>query len=121
MMEDDTAVLNYYNITTPFPTAWPPEKDDSDPDEPPLGTGFGFQRPKSRYHVLEHNGSGRRSLVTGSDKLGGGLETQVQKDEADPLGSADSVIRVLRQRGVAVDEDQRLSEIVLPHCIDSHY
>lgn len=120
-MEDDTAVLNYYNITTPFPTAWPPEKDDSDPDEPPLGTGFGSQRPKSRYHVLEHNGSGRRSLVTGSDKLGGGLENQVQKDEADPLGSAESVIRVLRQRGVAVDEDQRLSEIVLLHCIDSHY
>lgn len=119
MMEDDTVVLNYYNITTPFPTAWPPEKDDSDPDEPLLGAGFGFQRPKSRYHVLEHNGGGRPSLVPGSEKLGGGLENLVQKDEADPLGSADSVIRVLRQRGAAVDEDQRLSEIA-HHCIDSH-
>lgn len=119
-MEDDSAVLNYYNITTPFPTTWPPEKDESDPDEPLLGAGFGSQRPKSRYSVLERNGSGRRSLVPGSEKLGGGLENLVQKDEADPLGSADSVIRVLRQKGVAVDEDQRLSEAVRHPCIDSH-
>lgn len=119
-MEDDTAVLNYYNITTLFPKAWPPEKDDADPDEPLLGAGFGFQRPKSRYSVLERDGSGRRSLVPGSEKLGGGLENLVQKDESDPLGSADSVIRVLRQKGVAADEDQRLSEVVPHHCIDSH-
>lgn len=119
-MEDDTAVLNHYNITTPFPTAWPPEADDSDPGEPLLGAGFGLQRPKSRYSALEHNGSGRRSLVPGSEKLAGGRENLVQKDEADPLGSEDSVMRVLRQNGVAVDEDQRLSEVVPHHCMDYH-
>jgi len=33
------------------------------------------------------------------------LDTTVPQDEADPLGTSNSVVRVLRQKGLPVDEN----------------
>lgn len=114
-MEGEHALLNHYNLTTPYPTAWPVEKDDSDASDDAFPAKLSIRRSKSRYSALERSGSDRRSLVPGSEKTGDGVENLVQKDEADPLGSTDNVVRVLRQKGIAVEDDQRLRELRC-HC-----
>lgn len=113
MMEDEHAILNHYNLTSPYPTEWPDEKDDSDASDDVFSADASIRpsKSRSRYSALERSGSDRRSLVPGSEKTGDGVENLVQKDEADPLGSADSVVRVLRQKGIAVEDDQRLREL----------
>lgn len=115
-MNDEHTILNHYNLTNPFPTAWPAEKDKSDASEEE-STANGLSKTatrqsRSRYSALQRSGSDHRSLVPGSQKLRDGHENLAQKDEPDPLGVTDSVVRVLRQRGLPVEEDQRLSE----HC-----
>lgn len=114
MVDVEPAVLNHYNIVTPYPTGWPTEKDESDTSEDEnLSNGVakvGVRRSRSRYSALERNGIDRRSHVPGSEKTGDGVENLVQKDEADPLGGPNSVVRVLRQKGLAVEDDQRLRE-----------
>ena len=111
MADDNRIILNHYNISTPYPTEWPPEKDDSDgsEDEKPNNEkgGLAVPRAKTRYSALEYSGTERRrSLVPGSEKTRDGVENLVQKDEADPLGTTGSVVRVLMQRGYPVEEDQ---------------
>lgn len=113
-MNDEHTILNHYNLTSPFPTAWPAEKDESDASEEEL-TASGLSKTairqsRSRYSALQRNGSDHRRLIPGSQKLRDGHENLVQRDEPDPLGVTDSVIRVLRQKGLPVEEDQRLSE-----------
>ncbi|KAF6225296.1 hypothetical protein HO173_012847 [Letharia columbiana] len=111
-MNDEHTILNHYNLTSPFPTAWPAEKDESDASEEEL-TASGLSKTairqsRSRYSALQRNGSNHRRLIPGSQKLRDGHENLVQRDEPDPLGVTDSVIRVLRQKGLPVEEDQRL-------------
>ncbi|KAL8990857.1 MAG: hypothetical protein Q9177_000586 [Variospora cf. flavescens] len=112
MTSDEQTLLNHYNINTLYPTAWPIEKNESDAsgDEQSTNTTkrLAHSRSKSRYSALIRNGSDRRSLVPGSEKTGDGIENLVQKDEPDPLGGPDSVVRILRQKGLPVEEDQRL-------------
>ena len=111
-MNGEHSILNHYNLTSPYPTSWPAEKDESDAseDEKPNDdlSKAGIRRSRSRYSALERSESDRRSLVPGSQKLRDGQENLVQKDEPDPLGAADSVIRILRQRGLPVEEESRL-------------
>lgn len=109
-INDQHTILNHYNLTTPFPNAWPAEKNDSDAseDEQPASKSNGIRRSKSRYSALERSGSDRRSLVPGAQKLKDGQENLVQKDEPDPLGTSSSVIRALKQKGLPVEEDTRL-------------
>lgn len=113
-MNHEHTILNHYNLTNPYPTSWPAEKDESDASEdekPAAGLSrHAVRRSKSRYSALERSESDRRSLVPGSQKLRDGQENLVQKDEPDPLGATDSVVRVLRQKGLPVEEDHRLSE-----------
>lgn len=113
-MNDEHTILNHYNLTNPLPTAWPAEKDESDTSEEEITASAlsktAIRQSRSRYSALQRNGSDHRSLVPGSQKLRDGHENLVQKDEPDPLGVTDSVVRVLRQRGLPVEEDQRLSE-----------
>ena len=113
-MNDEHAILNHYNLTNPFPTAWPAEKDETDASEEENTTrdlsNTAIRQSRSRYSALQRIGSDRRSLIPGSQRLRDGHENLVQKDEPDPLGATDSVVRVLRQRGLPVEEDQRLSE-----------
>ena len=113
-MNDEHTILNHYNLNNPFPTAWPAEKDESDASEDEI-TASGLsktaiRRSRSRYSALQSNGSDRRGFVPGSQKLRNGHENLVQKDEPDPLGVTDSVLRALRQKGLPVEEDQHLSE-----------
>ena len=112
-MEDEPTILNHYNLTTLYPTAWPAEKDESDAsdEELPARRKGDIRRSKSRYSALERKGSDRRSLVPGSQRAGNGAENLVQKDEADPLGGTDSVVRVLREKGIPVEEDTRIREM----------
>ncbi|KAL8645016.1 MAG: hypothetical protein Q9226_007487 [Calogaya cf. arnoldii] len=114
MTTDEHTLLNHYNITNLYPIAWPAEKDESDASEDeqsrskPQTQRLAHQRSNSRYSVLARSLSDRRSLVPGSEKNGDGLENLVQKDEPDPLGGPDSVVRILKHRGLPVEEDQRL-------------
>ncbi|KAL8858778.1 MAG: hypothetical protein Q9178_004695 [Gyalolechia marmorata] len=114
MTADQHTLLNHYNITDLYPTAWPAEKDESDLSEDeqskskPQPKRLAHQRSNSRYSVLARSTSDRRSLVPGSEKTSDGVENLVQKDEPDPLGGPDSVVRILKYKGIPVEEDQRL-------------
>lgn len=120
-MNNEHTIFNHYNLNNPFPTAWPVENDGTDAsDDESTASGFSYtaiRRSRSRYSVLQRNGSDHRSLVPGSQKLRDGHENLVQKDEPDPLGATDSVVRVLRQKGLPIEEDQRLSWDC-PSCYD---
>jgi exocyst complex component 2 len=112
MTDYERTVVNHYNLPTSFPVEWPAEKDESegseDEDSSKIKLNAGVRRSKSRYSALERVGSDRKSLVPGSQRTKDGRDNLVQKDEPDPLGGSDSVVRVLRQRGLPVEEDIRL-------------
>ncbi|KAF2014145.1 hypothetical protein BU24DRAFT_392262 [Aaosphaeria arxii CBS 175.79] len=109
----ETKLLNKYNIPTLFPAQWPEEKDrssDEEEDEAPRTAAVQPLRrsnTKSRYSVLENTRTYSRQLP-GAEKNQDGVENLVQKDEADPLGTYPSVVHVLRQRGLPVEEDIKL-------------
>jgi len=114
-MEDGPTILNHYNLTTLYPTSWPAEKDESDGSDEDSTTNqrkASLRRSKSRYSALERSGSDRRSLVPGSERIGNGVENLVQKDEPDPLSGAESVVRILKERGLPVEDDSRLRKSV---------
>lgn len=109
----ETRLLNKYNIPTLFPSTWPAEKDqdsedDSGEDRPPTEAAQLVRRSRSRFSVLESAGSYQRKLP-GAEKSRDGVENLVQKDEGDPLGTYPSVVQVLRQKGLPVEDDIRLS------------
>ena len=111
-MADEHIILNHYNLTSAFPSSWPTEKDDSDGSDGEKDHEMSrhyIRRSRSRYSALERHGSDRRSLVPGSEKLPQGQENLAQKDEPDPLGGSDSVVKSLRRKGLPVEEDSRLS------------
>lgn len=115
-------LLNHYQITNLYPEAWPAEKDeenglDSD-DERDTATAKAAKAAKAkqakqskRYTTLGR-GPSNRSSVPGSQRSGDGVESLVQKDEADPLGNFPSVVSVLRQRGLPVESDVELRKIL---------
>jgi exocyst complex component 2 len=101
-------VLDHYGLSTPYPLEWPAEKDDSEAseeEEPTTKRITKLRRSKSRYSALERATSDRKSLVPGSQKTNNGVENLVQRDEPDPLGSSESVVRILRQMGLPVQDD----------------
>ncbi|GAB0134209.1 hypothetical protein EsDP_00002590 [Epichloe bromicola] len=102
MVDDERAILEFYQLPSAYPSEWPAEKDlDEDlADERDTKQG----RRRSRYEALGSAIGGRTSFVDGP----GGLGSLVQKDEADPLGTSESVVRSLKQLGLPVQEDTRL-------------
>ncbi|KXJ92391.1 exocyst complex component Sec5-domain-containing protein [Microdochium bolleyi] len=110
MADFDRSVLEFYGLTNPYPVQWPAEKDTNtdDDDSEVEQTKAKLKRRKSRYQALERAVSTRASIMSGSEKSASGVSNLVQKDEADPLGSTDSVVRTLRQLGVPVQDDIRL-------------
>jgi exocyst complex component 2 len=112
MADQTRVILNHYNISSPDPTSWPAEKDESDESEGEIARKAAAAGPrprsKSRYTILERRGSDSRGLVPGSEKTRDGVENLVQKDEPDPLGATDSVVRALRRKGLPVEEDHKL-------------
>lgn len=119
MAEYERTVLDHYRISEPFPTAWPAGKDESDASDDEeeaiaakeaQAAKMKASRRKSKYSALETMGSRRRSYVPGAQHLDGGIESLVRRDEPDPLGSGDSVVRILRQQGLPVQDDINLSK-----------
>jgi exocyst complex component 2 len=112
----ETLLLNKYNIPTLYPSVWPADKDndsDEDADDAPPRVQQQQQqaqpvrRSKSRYSVLEGGGRFSRQRP-GVEKTQDGVESLVMKDEQDPLGTYPSVVQVLRQRGLGVEDDVKL-------------
>lgn len=129
MTDYERTILEHYHLPTPYPVEWPAEKDTSDasdeeheehevheeheekPEEAPrLPPRPPRRRQRSRFSALEQVAADRRrrSLVPGSQKTGTGAENLVQRDEPDPLGSTMSVVRVLGQLGLPIQDDAEL-------------
>jgi exocyst complex component 2 len=114
-------VLTQYGIRDPFPTSWPSNKDDSDESDgesspapaPTPQLKPKVDRSKSRYTVLERTGPQRRSLVPGTEMTQDGLENLVQKDEPDPLGKTNSVVRALQASGLSVEDEKLRNQFLL--------
>ncbi|KAF2762235.1 hypothetical protein EJ05DRAFT_497095 [Pseudovirgaria hyperparasitica] len=111
MADLDRTLLAHYNLKTLYPDTWPEDKDfSSDDDEAPVkpqAAKHPARRSKSRYSVLDRSGSNRVS-VPGAERSKDGVENLVQRDEPDPLGAAPSVVQILKQRGLAVEDDPKL-------------
>lgn len=116
MADIERTILDHYQLSTAHPSEWPADKDNSDAsddeeeEEAPKPKQNGSMattasRRKSKYFALERANDRRKSLIPGSQKTGDGVENLVQRDEPDPLGSTDSVVRILRQLGLPVQED----------------
>ncbi|KAI8629210.1 exocyst complex component Sec5-domain-containing protein [Xylariaceae sp. FL1651] len=109
MADIDRHVLEFYGVSTLMPTTWPSEKndktDDSDSDHEQKKK---LNRRKSRYQALERAVSNRSSVVAGSEKSASGVSNLVQRDEPDPLGTSESVVRALKELGVPIQDDTRL-------------
>ncbi|KAI8296370.1 Exocyst complex component SEC5 [Colletotrichum sp. SAR11_59] len=110
MSDYERTILEFYQLPNPYPNEWPDEKnqsggsDDEEKDEKKAK----LNRRKSRYQALERAVSNRNSMIPGSQSEKGGIGNIVQRDEPDPLGTTDSVVRTLRQLGVPIQDDPRL-------------
>jgi exocyst complex component 2 len=108
MAESERAILDFYQLSTPYPSEWPDEKNDDDDDSGEEDLAKKAILRKSRYQALERVVSGRRSVVVGSDgRKGGNLS-----DEPDPLGASGSMMRQLKEIGAY--DDVRLRMFSLP-------
>ena len=81
MADTERALLSRYGLTTPFPEAWPTDKDDEDDAE----------EQSHRLSTLASTRTAPRNLA-------------LHDDEPDPLGSSGSVFDVLSHRGGPVDD-----------------
>jgi exocyst complex component 2 len=112
MADVERNVLEFYQISSLNFAQWPAEKNnDSDASEEET-TKKKANRRKSRYQALERAVSTRSSIVPGSENSGSGVGNLVQKDEPDPLGTTDSVVRTLKHLGVPLQDDLKLRESV---------
>ncbi|KAK0629901.1 exocyst complex component Sec5-domain-containing protein [Bombardia bombarda] len=108
MTDLERTVLDFYQLSTPYPIEWPAEKNvDSDVSDDEEFKKKANRR-KSRFQALERAVSTRSSVVPGSETSGSGVGNLVQKDEPDPLGTTDSVVRTLKQLSVPLQDDMRL-------------
>lgn len=114
MADYERSVLDHYRLPSAFPTQWPAEKDQSDASEDEEAVAAAAEakkknaRRQSKYAALGSMGSGRRSYVPGAQKSGDGVESLARKDEPDPLGRGESVVRLLRAQGLPVQDDIEL-------------
>ncbi len=120
MADLERTVLDFYQINTLNPVQWPTEKDnDSDASDDEAALKKKVNRRKSRYQALERAVSTRSSVVPGSENSGSGVGNLVQKDEPDPLGTTESVVRTLKHLGVPLQDDLRLRESGLNTAADT--
>lgn len=109
MADLERTVLDFYQLSNPYPVEWPDEKNGSDVSEDEDEAQKKANRRKSRYQALEKAVNNRNSMLPGQQKSSSGAaNVVVQKDEPDPLGTTDSVVRTLKQLGIPVQEDPRL-------------
>lgn len=107
MADLERTVLEYYQVSNPYPVEWPAEKNNSDASDEE-DTKSKLNRRKSRYQALERAVSNRSSVIPGQEKSANGVGNIVQKDEPDPLGTTDSVVRTLKQLGLPLQDDPKL-------------
>ena len=107
MADIERSVLEFYQVSSPYPVEWPAEKDGSDVSEDEGAKSPKINRRKSRYQALERAAGNRGSIIPGSENSGNGVSNLVQRDEPDPLGTSDSVVRMLKQTGVPIQDDAR--------------
>ncbi|KAH8880645.1 exocyst complex component Sec5 [Thozetella sp. PMI_491] len=107
MGDQERTVLDFYGISTPYPVEWPAEKNRGEDSDEEADTKKKLNRRKSRYQALERV-STRASIVPGSENSGSGKSNLVQRDEPDPLGTTDSVVRTLKQMGLPLQDDLKL-------------
>ncbi|KAJ5247498.1 hypothetical protein N7468_002481 [Penicillium chermesinum] len=98
----DLEVASHYNLPSEYPEEWPAELDELDPDEEQSVEQSKSRARKSRYFALERTPSDWRNF--GSRRGKDGRET-AQNDEPDPLGTGDSVLRTLKQKGLRLDDE----------------
>jgi exocyst complex component 2 len=99
----DLDVVSHYNLPDEFPDEWPAALDEADqPEEEPIQRADSRPR-KSRYIALERSPSDWRSNF--GPRRGKDGRENAQKDEPDPLGTSDSVLRILKQRGIPLEEE----------------
>ncbi|OQD78565.1 hypothetical protein PENDEC_c001G04215 [Penicillium decumbens] len=99
----DLDVTSHYNLPEEFPEEWPAALDEADQsDEEPEQRSKSRPR-KSRYFALERTPSDWRSNF--GSRRGKDGRDNVQNDEPDPLGTGDSVLRILKQRGLRLEEE----------------
>lgn len=116
----ETEILNKYNLSTLYPSAWPDEKNEADDDDDddhfqapkpaPRAVQHKVRRSQSRFSVLEDRSRFSRP-VPGAERSKDGVDNLVQKDEQDPLGMYPSVVQVLRARHIQVEDDIKLREL----------
>jgi exocyst complex component 2 len=100
-LAEGASLLKHYRLQDPFPNAW------SDPVEDAQKQQVNLRRKSTvRYSVLQQDNvsSALKGLI--GDGLNDGAT--LPRDEPDPLGSTDSVVRVLKQRGLPVEDNVRL-------------
>jgi len=77
----ERTVLDFYQVSTPYPEEWPVEKNnDSDLSEEE-NIKKKINRRKSRYQALERAVSTRSSVIPGSESSASGVSNLVQRDE----------------------------------------
>ena len=111
MADYERSVLDHYRLPSAYPTQWPAEKDQSDASDDEDAAAIAKKksaRRQSKYAALGSMGSGRKSYVPGAQKSGDGVESLARKDEPDPLGRGESVVRLLRAQGLPVQDDIEL-------------
>ncbi|PLB43580.1 exocyst complex component protein [Aspergillus steynii IBT 23096] len=101
----DSDVANFYNLPSEYPEEWPAELDESEDSEDETLQRRGS---RSRYFALERSNSGRKGPNLGSFKGKTARDNLVKMDEPDPLGSGDSVFKILKKRGLSLEEEGRL-------------
>ncbi|KAB8337057.1 hypothetical protein FH972_021361 [Carpinus fangiana] len=112
MAEVERAILEHYNLSNLYPDEWPAEKneaassDDEDAGQTKRATKAKSMRHTRRFTTLERNPT-KNSAASGGLNTGG-VGSIVQKDEPDALGTSGSVVKVLRQRGLPVEDDLQL-------------
>src|ERR1700753_2354296 len=99
----DLDVASHYNLPSEYPAEWPAALDEGDAsDEEPLERTKSRPR-KSRYFALERNPSDWRNGY--GSRRGKDTRENAQNDEPDPLGRGDSVLRLLKQKGIRLEEE----------------
>jgi exocyst complex component 2 len=104
MSDYERTILEFYQLPTSYPSEWPAEKDEQDSSGDEADTKK-HSRQKSRYQALEAAaGDGKVASAKGA------VNNLALKDEPDPLGTTDSVVRSLREIGLPAQDDVRLRE-----------
>ena len=111
MALDTRQTWTHYGIDDEYPEQWPADKDDSGDESPTQSNERSVLRKaasrRSRFTVLQRDWTERIPAIPGSEKTRDGMETFVQKDEADALGMQGSVVNGLRSKGLNVDGNIR--------------